>query len=69
VLSAFPPVELRLKELPAPTINLFLRSGVPLEPLQINHPKGIVFSVPDHIIIRPVGIINDILYILLYNKK
>ena len=40
----------------APMINLFLKSGVPLDPLHNDHPVGIVAIEPDHIIIPPRGI-------------
>ena len=44
---------------PAPTINLSLKSGVPLVPLQITHPEGIDAIDPDHIIIPPIGIVPN----------
>ena len=42
---------------PAPTINLSLKSGVPLDPLHSAHPVGIDAIDPDHIIIPPTGIV------------
>jgi hypothetical protein len=41
--------------LAAPTINLFLKSGVPLAPLHNIHPVGIAAEEPDQTIIAPTG--------------
>jgi hypothetical protein len=40
---------------PAPTTNLSLRSGVPLEPLQRYQPDGTEATEPDQIMIPPLG--------------
>ena len=40
----------------APTMNLSLKSGVPLVPSQMCQPGGIEAIVPDHMIITPDGI-------------
>jgi hypothetical protein len=43
-------------ELPAPTINLSCKFGVPFNPLHRAHPVGIEAMDPDHIIIPPTGV-------------
>ena len=52
---ALPPVAATAYPLPAPTINLFCRFGVPLAPLHNWYPVGIDTVLPDHIIIPPIG--------------
>ena len=42
---------------PRPTINLSIKFGVPLEPSQRAQFDGTPASVPDHIIIPPIGIV------------
>lgn len=54
--SAEPPVPPTEYVLPAATINLFRKSGVPLLPSQILQPEGIEAIAPDHIQITPAGI-------------
>lgn len=53
--SAEPPVAATAYVDPAPTTNLFLKSGVPLEPLHNSQPLGIEAILPDHITIAPEG--------------
>ena len=57
VTEAAPPESPTLySEPPAPTTNLFLKSGVLLLPSHKTYPEGIAFAAPDHITITPVGI-------------
>lgn len=53
--SALPPVTPGLYVLPAPTMNLSRRSGVPLVPLHSNQPEGMEAIDPDHMTITPLG--------------
>ena len=54
IVSATPPASWF-----APTINLSLKSGVPLVPSQSCHPTGMEDIVPDHMIIEPLGSDNE----------
>ena len=56
VLDRAPPVEPGSAPAAAPTMNLSLKSGVLLVPLQSTHPEGILASVPLHMTITPLGI-------------
>jgi hypothetical protein len=59
IASLEPPVAATLYVEPAPITNLFLRSGVLLEPLHRYQPEGIALAAPDQIIIPPLGIDNE----------
>ena len=55
VADSLPPTAPTAYVSPAPSKNLFLKSGVPLFPSHIAYPVGIAFVAPDQRRIQPVG--------------
>lgn len=58
IASALPPTAATAYVLPAPTINLSRRLGVPFAPSHKYHPLGILAILPYHMVITPVGMMS-----------